>query len=73
MTNEMLTVEDMRKFLKIGRNKAYELVAQKKVPFVRIGSEIRIPKHLLMNHVEKAALNQQQLPEYDMNNVVNFG
>lgn len=40
----VLSVEEMAKVLKIGRNTAYEMVRCRRVKSVRIGRQIRIPK-----------------------------
>jgi excisionase family DNA binding protein len=44
---ELLTVEEMAAYLKIGRSSAYGLVERREVPFVRYGRLIRIPKTAL--------------------------
>lgn len=61
---EMLTVMEMKDLLGIGKSKAYELVWQKKVPFIKIGAEYRIPAKLLFEHITKAALNHDELSEH---------
>ncbi len=71
--HEMLTVMEMTKILRIGRSKGYELVAKKQVPFLRIGSEIRIPLNLLKSHIQQAAQNHAELSEIDMDNLANLG
>ncbi len=38
----ILTVDEIRKFLKISRSKAYELVNKKDFPIIRIDKNIRI-------------------------------
>lgn len=41
----MLTVDDIRKVLSIGKNSAYELIYQKNFPILKISErKIRIPK-----------------------------
>lgn len=61
---EMITVLEMKDLLGICKSKAYELVWQKKVPFIRIGKAYRIPVKLLNEHITKAALNHEELPEH---------
>lgn len=69
---ELITVAEMIKILRIGRTKGYELIAKKKVPFFRIGSDIRIPLNLLKDHVQKAAIKHVELPEFDMESLMNM-
>lgn len=41
----MLTVEDIRKVLNIGKNSAYEIIYQKNFPILKLSErKIRIPK-----------------------------
>lgn len=40
----MLTVPEVAKLLRIGRNHAYELVARGEIPSVRLGRLIRVPR-----------------------------
>ncbi len=44
----LLTVDQMRKVLNIGKNSAYELIYQKNFPILKLGGErkIRIPKKI---------------------------
>jgi excisionase family DNA binding protein len=39
---EVLTVRELQKMLKLGRNKTYELLRSKEIPSIRIGRQIRI-------------------------------
>ena len=41
---EMLTVSDIMKHLKIGKNKAYKLIQVGSFPKIQIGNTYRIPK-----------------------------
>lgn len=43
----MLTVPEAAKLLRIGRNLAYELVAQGEIPSLRLGRLIRVPRAAL--------------------------
>ena len=45
---ELLTVEEWRDWARVGRSAAYELVASKQIPALRIGKLIRIPKSTLL-------------------------
>lgn len=44
MEKVTMTVQEMAECLGIGRNMAYELVKNGRVPFLKIGRQIRIPK-----------------------------
>ena len=51
---EMLRVEEAARFLRIGRNRAYEETARflktggaKGLPCIRIGRSVRVPRHAL--------------------------
>ena len=45
---EMVTVEEMRAFLRISRNAAYELVKSGAIRSAKFGRLIRIPKQALL-------------------------
>ena len=47
-----LTVEEASKILRIGRNKAYDLVRCGKLPALRIGKLIRIPRNSLVAYLQ---------------------
>lgn len=51
---DILTVEDLCDFLRIGRNRAYELLKTRQIKGFRIGRVWKIPKfaleEYLMNH-----------------------
>lgn len=49
--NDLLTVLDMAKLLKISRSKAYSLTKEKKFPLIKIGKCIRIKKDELFKHL----------------------
>jgi len=49
---EVLTVEQARKLLQIGRNKMYEMTHWRGFPAVKIGRHIRIPKKALFEWLE---------------------
>lgn len=42
--SDLLTVPEAAKFLRISRNLAYELVARRELPCVRLGRVIRVPR-----------------------------
>lgn len=43
----VFTIDEVAKYLRISRTSAYELVRQRKIPAMRIGRSIRIPRRLL--------------------------
>lgn len=48
--NELVyTVKETADVLKIGMNKAYELIEQKQIPAVKVGRKFLIPKQALEN------------------------
>jgi len=57
---EVLTVEDLKRVLKIGTNKAYEIVNQVSFPKVKIGRQIRIPKRLFLQWLESQAFKDEE-------------
>lgn len=47
--NDLLTVSEMAKMLKISRSKAYNLVKEKDFPIVKIGKCIRISQKSVLS------------------------
>ncbi len=45
--SELLTVPEAARLLRISRNLAYELVARREIPSIRLGRVIRIPRSAL--------------------------
>jgi len=54
---ELLTVQEAAKLLRVGRDKAYQLVRAGAIPVVRLGVQYRIPRHALLLHLERQALS----------------
>ena len=48
----VLTVDDIRKYLGIGRNAAYALVMSEGFPVIRIGKTIRIPRDAFLQWLD---------------------
>lgn len=48
-----LTVEEAGQILRVGRNTAYELVRCGKLPSVRVGKQIRIPRQALLDYLSR--------------------
>ncbi|MCK5503868.1 MAG: helix-turn-helix domain-containing protein, partial [Thermodesulfovibrionia bacterium] len=44
MKNEILTLEELQKYLKIGRNTAFDLLKNKKIKAKKVGRQWRILK-----------------------------
>ena len=49
----VLTVSELAKLLKIGRNNAYELVRAGIIPSVKIGRQIRISKENVLDFLRR--------------------
>jgi excisionase family DNA binding protein len=49
--NQLLTVDELAKYLKISRPKAYQLVHQEGFPKIKLGKSIRIPMQALDNWI----------------------
>ena len=49
--NDVVTVDELAKMLKIGRNTAYELVRCGAIKSVRIGKNIRIRKEAIIDYL----------------------
>jgi excisionase family DNA binding protein len=51
----LLTVKDLEAELQLGRTRTYELVRSGKIPVLRIGRVVRIPREALRRWVEAQA------------------
>lgn len=51
--NEILTIEELCKILKIGRNRAYELLEKGEIKGFRLGKPWKIPRTSLENYLKK--------------------
>ena len=49
--SDIVSVMDLCKMLKIGKNAAYELIKNKQIKSVHIGKAIRIPKKAIIEFV----------------------
>ncbi len=54
LRREVLTVPEVAKTLGIGRNSAYELIRQHKLPALRLGRRIVIPRVALQRFLDQA-------------------
>ena len=50
--DDVLTFKELRQVLKIGRNKAYELLQNDIISSIRIGKSYRIPKINVINYLQ---------------------
>lgn len=51
----MLTVKEAAELMRIGRDMAYALVAENKIPNIRLGRHIRIPRASLIAYLQAEA------------------
>ena len=51
----LLTVKEAAKLMQIGRDMTYALVAENKIPNIRLGRHIRIPRASLIAHLQAEA------------------
>lgn len=54
MEKMVYTVKEMAQILCIGMNKAYDLIHENKVPYIRLGRKIRIPKKAFQKWLEES-------------------
>ena len=48
---DVVTVEELAKMLRVGRNTAYELVRSRQIPSVKIGRQIRVAKKMVAEYM----------------------
>lgn len=51
----LLTVDEARSILKVGRNTMFQLCKQPGFPCLRLGKQIRIPSHKLLQWIDDCA------------------
>ena len=51
---DVLTVKQLAEMLGIGITLAYRLVKQKTIQSIKVGREYKIPKHCVINYLEKS-------------------
>ena len=54
---DILSINDLRNALGIGRTKAYELVGSGQIRSIKVGKSIRIPKTSLLDYVKESSYN----------------
>ena len=55
---DIMSVNDLRTALGIGRTKAYELVNSGQISSIKVGNAIRIPKKSLLDYVDHGMYNE---------------
>lgn len=50
----ILTVPQIAKFLGIGRSKGYELVRSGQIEAVKVGKQLKVPRHALLRFIGAA-------------------
>jgi excisionase family DNA binding protein len=54
----LLTVREAAALMRVGRDTAYALVAEGRIPSIRLGRQIRIPRGALVAHLEREAIKR---------------
>lgn len=54
----LLTVREAGALMRVGRDTAYALVAEGRIPSIRLGRQIRIPRGALLAHLEREAIER---------------
>ena len=62
MEPALLRVDEVAKYLSLGRSKTYELLATGELPAVRIGRSVRVPAAALQRWVERQAEQSAPVP-----------
>ena len=57
---DIMTINDLRNALGIGRTKAYALVSSGAIRSIKVGKSIRIPKLSLLDYVKESGYNMAQ-------------
>ena len=52
--DDILTIDDLAKMLKIGKNKAYRLLNRGEIKSIRIGKIYRIPKENVIEYLRNS-------------------
>lgn len=56
---ELLRADEAARLLGVSRSKAYELMACRAIPIVRIGRSVRVPRTALLRWIEERTESQQ--------------
>jgi len=57
---DIMSINDLRSALGIGRTKAYELVSAGEIRSIKVGKSIRIPKSSLLDYVKTGGYNSAE-------------
>lgn len=57
---DIMSVNDLRSALGIGRTKAYELIRSGEIRSIKVGKAIRIPKTVLLDYVKGCGYNEDE-------------
>ena len=57
----LLTIDELAKFMRVGRNTAYEYVRKGKVPYIRCGKQIRVYRGDVLALRENTPMNGEDL------------
>ena len=60
---DMITVKQLSQFLGIGKNLTYRLIREGKIPCIKLGRNIRVPKSMLQIYLKKRTNNVIVLPK----------
>ena len=60
---DLMSINDLRGALGVGRTKAYELVSSGEIRSIRVGNAIRIPKTSLLDYVKGNVYNVDNADE----------
>ena len=58
---DVLTVEEVKEILQIGRKSAYRLIEENKIQHFKIGTKIRIPKQCLINFLNERGAQEDSV------------
>ena len=61
MSKATFTVKEAAAYLGIGRNKTYDLLNERAIPYVRIGKQFRIPIKALDRWLETASASNLEV------------
>lgn len=71
----VLTVDEVAKLLRFSRSKTYDAIRHGEIPHVRLGREIRIPRHALLKLLgitDPAKVEQDEDARSEETNVVDL-
>lgn len=57
---DLLTFKEMCTLLNLGKNTAYKILTENRVPYLKLGREYRIPKIYLLQFIDSEAKSSKQ-------------